>query len=611
MNNTTLQVKFKKRLNKIDSQDYDNIQSWEIAEAFNKAQIEWCRRQLSGTNMRQEGDEQSKRRIDDLSILLKSTQLTGADFIYDEQFGYFQSSNFGNIYNPELGGDYLEFKRIECNSQQCFPYVEASTLTELIDVETTPGYTIPGSTVPGYWAPGEMITTGGYYTDDVNTEIFTVVRLPVFTFFHHGMAALTINRDPWDNNQISTWGSLGNLEPTYCTPPGGDCSMGGLFPGVPGGNITTQEPWVWNQNMDFEYVVYDSVSWTPPGIFPGNYETVYNQDIIIPWKPNTDTNGDGVSDACHLCNNNAETIVNDDTLLGYACNGNSIGWLVGGPQNEWINCNGGGAGVATWAPIFDLNAEDDADGIFYDEAGEEVLTYNYTNTPNTWVNNSQAVFGQAPPDEFCTSACWFKPANVENVGFSLNNWQTTPGEWIPETTEPGPEVWVDPVTTDPVVVDPVIEQQEQITNIPFSQCYCAPGANQDNFCTKPRSMTVYQSEVANVDVILRDPLKRPDFEWSETFCTFRSDNSNPQIRIWRKDFYVMDPVLVYYRVPRRIQIAGSIDPYTGILVAEDVNSEFKDDIVEVMIDSAVGIIAGDISDANQMGRGPQESEKNN
>jgi hypothetical protein len=34
-------------------------------------------------------------------------------------------------------------------------------------------------------------------------------------------------------------------------------------------------------------------------------------------------------------------------------------------------------------------------------------------------------------------------------------------------------------------------------------------------------MTVYQSEVANVDVILRDPLKRPDFEWCETFCTFQ------------------------------------------------------------------------------------------
>jgi hypothetical protein len=93
MNNTTLQVKFKQRLNKIDSQDYDNVQPWEIAEAYNKAQIEWVRRQLSGTNIRQEGDEMSKRRIDDLEILLTRTQLTGVDVAYDDIFGYFETDN--------------------------------------------------------------------------------------------------------------------------------------------------------------------------------------------------------------------------------------------------------------------------------------------------------------------------------------------------------------------------------------------------------------------------------------------------------------------------------------------------------------------------------------
>ena len=73
----------------------------------------------------------------------------------------------------------------------------------------------------------------------------------------------------------------------------------------------------------------------------------------------------------------------------------------------------------------------------------------------------------------------------------------------------------------------------------------------------------------------------------------------------------MDPKLVYYRMPRRVEILNSVDPYTGVTVAADVNPEFKDDIVELIIDSAAAIIAGDISDANQMGRGSQESEKNN
>ncbi len=32
----------------------------------------------------------------------------------------------------------------------------------------------------------------------------------------------------------------------------------------------------------------------------------------------------------------------------------------------------------------------------------------------------------------------------------------------------------------------------------------------------------------------------------------------------------MDPVLVYYRVPRRVEIVGSIDPYNGTEVVADV-----------------------------------------
>ena len=37
MNNDTLQLKLKQRLNKLDSQDYDNIEPWQMIEAFNKA----------------------------------------------------------------------------------------------------------------------------------------------------------------------------------------------------------------------------------------------------------------------------------------------------------------------------------------------------------------------------------------------------------------------------------------------------------------------------------------------------------------------------------------------------------------------------------------------
>jgi hypothetical protein len=127
-------------------------------------------------------------------------------------------------------------------------------------------------------------------------------------------------------------------------------------------------------------------------------------------------------------------------------------------------------------------------------------------------------------------------------------------------------------------------------------------------CKKdPRSMTVYLAEEANVDLIMRDPLKRPDFEWGETFCTL----ANNTIRIYKREFDVVNPRITFYRKPRNIEIEGCSDPYTNNISAVEIESEFKDDIVEVIIDEACAIIAGDINDANNYIRGPQQAEKNN
>ena len=76
--NRTIEIKIKERLNKLDSLDYDNIECWQIVEAFNKSQLMWCRRQLHGGNIYKEGDEMSKRRVDDLQILLKELTLLGS-----------------------------------------------------------------------------------------------------------------------------------------------------------------------------------------------------------------------------------------------------------------------------------------------------------------------------------------------------------------------------------------------------------------------------------------------------------------------------------------------------------------------------------------------------
>ena len=126
-------------------------------------------------------------------------------------------------------------------------------------------------------------------------------------------------------------------------------------------------------------------------------------------------------------------------------------------------------------------------------------------------------------------------------------------------------------------------------------------------CSDPRSMTVYLAEEANVELIYRDELKRPDFEWGETFCTLIGN----AIRIYRRDFTVVEPVLTFYRKPRLVEFAGVLNPYTATISANEVNCEFKDDIVELIIDETAALIAGGIENMIQMQREQQAAERNN
>lgn len=73
MNNATILIKVQQRLNKLSSQDYANIQPWQIIEAFNKGQVEWIRRNAHGGNLYKEGAEQSISRIDDLQKIIEPT----------------------------------------------------------------------------------------------------------------------------------------------------------------------------------------------------------------------------------------------------------------------------------------------------------------------------------------------------------------------------------------------------------------------------------------------------------------------------------------------------------------------------------------------------------
>ena len=108
MNNNLLQIKIKQRLNKLASLDYDNFECWQIQEAFNKAQIEWTRRQLYAMNVRKEGAEQSSGLIDDLQKLMIHAALT----MDDKKI----------FYQTEIPADYLHYVRTDVfGKKECCP----------------------------------------------------------------------------------------------------------------------------------------------------------------------------------------------------------------------------------------------------------------------------------------------------------------------------------------------------------------------------------------------------------------------------------------------------------------------------------------------------------
>lgn len=127
-------------------------------------------------------------------------------------------------------------------------------------------------------------------------------------------------------------------------------------------------------------------------------------------------------------------------------------------------------------------------------------------------------------------------------------------------------------------------------------------------CPDPKPMMVYLAEDGNVNILLRDKNKQPNFDWAETFATI----SGNQIQIYTNgEFQVAQATLTYYRQPRRIEIANVTNPYTGVTPAIDVTSEFKDDLVELFIDETVKILAGDIESMIQFQRMSQSVENNN
>lgn len=129
-------------------------------------------------------------------------------------------------------------------------------------------------------------------------------------------------------------------------------------------------------------------------------------------------------------------------------------------------------------------------------------------------------------------------------------------------------------------------------------------------CNKPKRMVIYLAEQGNRDELLRDKYKQPNFEWGETFATMQND----KLQVYTNGLFTpVNVKLTFYRQPTYIQISGVINPYdpTALPPVTDTQSEFKDDIIELLIDETCKILAGDIESINQIQREGQAVENNN
>lgn len=124
MNSNTILIKVKERLNKRSSQDYQNLPPWKILEAFNKGQLEWCRRNLHGANAATEGDQQSTSRIDDLQKIIKSTN----SLTFTDKGDYFQSAL------SAWPVDYMRFDRFDLTAvNTCCNVAKSMTVYQVED----------------------------------------------------------------------------------------------------------------------------------------------------------------------------------------------------------------------------------------------------------------------------------------------------------------------------------------------------------------------------------------------------------------------------------------------------------------------------------------------
>ncbi len=123
-------------------------------------------------------------------------------------------------------------------------------------------------------------------------------------------------------------------------------------------------------------------------------------------------------------------------------------------------------------------------------------------------------------------------------------------------------------------------------------------------CLKSRIKSTLREE-ANADDLLRDKNSRPDFSWRDTFHTILGN----KIKVYTNGEFTVDKIeLTYYRLPREIRIIGC--DYLGTPSSENVDPELNENLVELIIDDAAAILAGDMESVNAFNIAKQRADGN-
>lgn len=123
----------------------------------------------------------------------------------------------------------------------------------------------------------------------------------------------------------------------------------------------------------------------------------------------------------------------------------------------------------------------------------------------------------------------------------------------------------------------------------------AMGVTED--CPNGRPMVIYDADEGNLEMLLRDINRKPSFEWAESFQTMGSG----KIRLHTDGLFELTEVKVtYYCKPRPISFATCVNEFDQ--PTPDVESIFKDDVTEMLIDRTASLLSGDIERFNQMQR---------